>query len=69
MSEKLDELVATLAVHCQRVEDRIEVTEDIFSNSVVLPESKLNAILITMVLIVFFFCATLSFIWWIDRPI
>ena len=69
MSEKMEDLVSTLAVHCQRAEDRLEATEDLFRNSMVVPESKMNAILITMILIILMMCLTFAFIWFLDAPI
>lgn len=67
--DKLGEMVATLAVHCQRAEDRLESAEDLFKSSVIIPSAQLVPVLIAVVLIMFFFCATLGFIWYLDRPI
>lgn len=66
---ELNDLVATIAVQSQRVEDRLEAAEDLFKSSVIIPASQLVPILVAMVLIIFFFCATLGFIWYLDRPI
>ena len=70
MSDKsLEEMVATLAVNSQRAEDRLAAAEDLFKSSVIIPSTQLIPILVTVVLVIFFFCATLGFIWWLDRPI
>ena len=67
--DKLKEIVATLAVNGQRSEDRLGAAEDLFKSSVIIPSTQLIPILVTIVLVIFFFCATLGFIWYLDRPI
>lgn len=69
VEKELNELVATIAVQCQRAEDRLAAAEDLFKSSVIIPSSQLVPILVAAVLIIFFFCGTLGFIWYLDRPL
>ena len=70
MPEKeFEEIVATIAVQCQRAEDRLMAAEDLFKSSVIIPATQLVPILVAVVLIIFFFCGTLGFIWYLDRPL
>ena len=65
MSDKQDEILAELAVGHQRVYDRQEVIEDVFSDSIIIPGSKVNAILLTLIS----FIVAVCFIFWLIRPI
>lgn len=69
MSDKKDEIIAELAVGHQRVYDRQEVIEDILRDSLVIPGSKLSAILSTVIVLVLSACLTFAFIFWLIRPI
>ena len=65
MSDKQDEILAELAVRNQRTYDRQEVIEDVFRDSVIIPGSKVNAILLTLIA----FLVAVCFIFWLIRPI
>lgn len=69
MSDKQDEIIAELAVGHQRVYDRQEVIEDVFRDSIIIPGSKLHAILSTMIIAVLSGCLTFAFVFWLIRPI
>ena len=69
MSDKQDEIIAELAVGHQRVYDRQEVIEDVFRDSIIIPGSKLSAILSTIIVLVMSACLTCAFIFWLIRPI
>jgi len=45
MDEK--DIIATLAAGYQRLDDRQAVIEDVFRDSIIIPGSKINALLIT----------------------
>ena len=69
MSDKQDEIIAELAVQNQRTHDRQEVIEDVFRDSLIIPGSKLTAILSTIIIAVLAFCITIAFTFWLIRPI
>ena len=69
MSDKYDEIIAELAVQNQRTHDRQEVIEDVFRDSIIIPGSKLSAILSTIIVLVMSACLTFAFIFWLIRPI
>ena len=69
MSDKQDEIIAELAVQNQRTHDRQEVIEDVFRDSIIIPGSKLTAILSTIIIAVLAFCITIAFTFWLIRPI
>ena len=69
MSDKQGEILAELAVGHQRVYDRQEVIEDVFRDSVIIPGSKLTAILSALIVCVLLGCITFAFIFWLIRPI
>lgn len=69
MSEKQDKLIAEIAAGHQRVYDRQEVIEDVFRDSIIIPGSKLTAILSATIVMVLLGCMTFAFVFWLIRPI
>lgn len=69
MEDKRDEILAELAVRSQKVDDRQEVIEDVFRDSLIIPGSKLHAILSTIIIAVLSGCITFAFMFWLIRPI
>lgn len=65
MSDKQDEILAALATGYQKLDDRQAVIEDVFRDSLIVPGSKVNAILLTLIV----FIAAVCFIFWLIRPI
>ena len=64
MTDKQDEILAALAAGYQRVADRQEVIEDVFKDSIIIPGSKLNNILTTIVLLGVALCISFCFVWY-----
>ncbi|MCK5616136.1 hypothetical protein KAR91_80475 [Candidatus Pacearchaeota archaeon] len=64
MTEKQDEILATLAAGYQTLENRQKVIEEVFSNSIIIPGSKVNNILTTTVLIGVMLCLSFCFVWY-----
>ena len=64
MSEKQDEILATLATGYQTLENRQKVIEEVFSNSIIIPGNKVNNILTTTVLIGVMLCLSFCFVWY-----
>jgi len=63
------EILATLAVGYQRLDDENNVMKEIFGKSLIIPGDKINAILVVTAFIFFFVCATFGFIWYLVRPL
>jgi hypothetical protein len=64
MTDKQDEILAALAAGYQRVNDRQEVIEDVFKDSIIIPGSKLNNILTATVLLGVALCISFCFVWY-----
>lgn len=64
MTEKQDEILATLAAGYQTLENRQRVIEEVFSDSIIIPGSKVNTILTTTVLIGVMLCLSFCFVWY-----
>ncbi len=64
MTDKQDEILAALAVGYQRVNDRQEVIEDVFKDSIIIPGSKINNILTAAVLLGVALCLSFCFVWY-----
>ncbi|MCK4826725.1 hypothetical protein KA005_63905 [bacterium] len=69
MTDKQDEILSTLAVGYQKLDDRQAVIEDVFRDSLIIPGSKLHAILSTLIIIVLTGGFTFAFAFWLIRPI
>ena len=67
--DKQDEILTALAVGYQKLDDRQAVIEDVFRDSLIIPGSKLHAILSTIIIIVLAMGFTFSFAFWLIRPI
>ena len=63
-TDKQDEILATLAVGYQRIEDRQKVIEEVFRDSIIIPGSKINNILMVFLLSVVIMCLTFCFVWY-----
>ena len=64
MTDKQDEILAALAAGYQRVNDRQEVIEDVFKDSIIIPGSKINNILTAAVLLSVALCLSFCFVWY-----
>lgn len=64
MTEKQDEILATLAAGYQTLDTRQKVIEEVFSNSIIIPGNKVNNILTTTVLIGVMLCLSFCFVWY-----
>lgn len=64
MTEKQDEILATLAAGYQTIDTRQKVIEEVFSNSIIIPGNKVNNILTTTVLIGVMLCLSFCFVWY-----
>ena len=69
MADKQDEILAALATGYQKLDDRQAVIEDVFRDSLIIPGSKLHAILSTLIIIILSVCITFAFAFWLIRPI
>lgn len=69
MTDKQDEILSTLAVRYQKFDDRQAVIEDVFRDSLIIPGSKLHAILSALIIIILAIGFTFSFAFWLIRPI
>lgn len=64
MIKDQNEILAALAVGYQRVDDRQTVIEELLKESIIIPGSKVNNILLCTVLIVILLCLTFCFVWY-----
>jgi hypothetical protein len=69
VTDKQDEILSALAAGYQKLDDRQAVIEDIFRDSLIIPGSKLHAILSTLIIIILAIGFTFSFAFWLIRPI
>lgn len=64
MNKDQNEILATLAVGYQKVDDRQTVIEELLKESIIIPGSKVNNILLCSTLIVVLLCLTFCFVWY-----
>lgn len=64
MDEKQNEILAALAVGYQKVDDRQIVIEELLKESIIIPGSKVNNILLSSVLVAVLLCLTFCFVWY-----
>ena len=64
MNEKQNEILATLAAGYQKVDDRQTVIEELLKESIIIPGSKVNNILLSSVLVAVLLCLTFCFVWY-----
>lgn len=59
-----DEILAALAAGYQKVNDRQEVIEEVFRDSIIIPGSKVTTILTSAVLVCAGLCVSFCFVWY-----
>ena len=64
MNKDQNEILAALAVGYQRVDDRQVVIEELLKESIIIPGSKVNNILLCATLITVLLCLTFCFVWY-----
>ena len=64
-----DEIIAALASNIQRHNDRLDVMESVFKDSIVIPGCKIPPILLSIAVIVLMLCMTFAFCFWMIRPL
>ena len=69
MTDEQDKILSVLAAGYQKLDDRQAVIEDVFRDSLIIPGSKLHAILSTLIIIVLTGGFTFAFAFWLIRPI